>query len=98
MYQDTLNKDKLIVEAYNDVKRSTLRGWGNMGTVAKRDGYSVDLVRHWKPDDTVNFFAHVFCGNKKVSDRQIFSGTHSETDWNQLEDDSKKTLDDYLTK
>lgn len=91
------NHNQSIIEAYGEVKKSELQGWTNTGPVAHIGGHTVDLVRHWAPDNSIKFFAHVYLGNKKVAEKQLFTGTHDDTTWNEQEANARQFLVDYTT-
>lgn len=96
MYQDLIDQNRAIIEAYGAMQRP-VQGWSNTGPVAHIGGHTVDLVRNWKPDDGLEFYAHVYRGDKKVAEKLLFSGHYDDTNWNEQEAAARKFLVDYTT-
>lgn len=94
--QDLFDQNRSIIEAYEGVHKST-QGWSNTGPVAHIGGHTVDLVRNWKPNDDLEFHAHIYRGDKKVAEKLLFSGKHDDTNWNEQEAEARKFLVDYTT-
>ena len=94
---DLFDKNYAIIEAYEAVKKSALAGWVNTGPVAHIGGHTVDLVRNWKPDNSVEFHAVVYKGDKRITEHPLFSGKHEDTTWNEMESKARDFLVNYTT-
>lgn len=89
---DLFDLNKGLIEAYGQVNT----GWKQVKTVSSISGHDVDLVRNLKPDNTVEFYSHIYKGPKKVDERKIFDGHVNEVSSHDLDMKAKNHLLDYL--
>jgi len=58
--------------------------------------YSIDLFKHPLPNGETNFVGHIFHGNKRLKEVQIFKGADDQASADHLKQESADALAEFV--